>query len=95
MWQYPGFEILLARIGDALPHGLWEQTIQIIEGDEVRQPTRALECLAEMAGIDVGYILVGMVLQELVVSDGAAQTTEHPELAEVQIGNVGAIILSR
>ena len=84
------FRKLLARIGNALSHGLREQ---IVEGGEVLQSARTFECFEEMPEVDFDDILVGMMLQKLVTGCGTAHATEYPQLAEMQIRNVGAIIL--
>ena len=52
-----------------------------------------LERLEEMARIDVGDILVGMILEKFLTGFRTAQAAQHAELAIVDVGDSGAVIL--
>ena len=79
------------RIGDLPRHGGCEQAV---ERSDVLEPARALERLEEMARLDVGDILVGVILEEFLPGDGAAQAAQHAELAIVDVGDSGAVVLT-
>ena len=44
--------------------------------------------------IDVGHILVGVILEEFLPGDRTAQAAQHAELAIVEIGDSGAVVLT-
>ena len=53
-----------------------------------------LRALKKMTRLDVGHPLVGMELEELMSGGGTAQTAQHAELAIMDIGDSGAIVLT-
>lgn len=85
------FAALGKRICDMLFHGTGEQ---VIERSDVLKTSPAFERLEKMARFDVGHILVGVVLEEFLPGDRTAQATQHAELATVEIGDSGAVVLT-
>jgi len=44
--------------------------------------------------IDIDDILIGMMLEKLMACGGATQAAEHAELAVMNIGDAGAVVLA-
>ncbi len=67
---------------------------QVVEGGDVGKSARTLECLEEVAGINVGDILVGVMLEELLASGRSVEATQDAKLAVVEVGNARTIVAS-
>jgi len=65
-----------------------------VERSDVLEPALALERLEEMACSDVGDILVGVILEKLLTGFRTAQAAQHAELAIVDVGDSGAVVLT-
>jgi hypothetical protein len=71
-------------IGDALAHGLGGQAG---ERGDVGKSAWTLEGFEEVAGINVGDILVGVILEQLLAGGRSVQATQDAKQAVVNIGN--------
>ena len=79
-----------AGIGGAGGRGSGQQ---VVERVDVGESPWALQDLEAMARIDGGDVLVGVIQEELLAGDRTAQSVRHPELATVDVGGSGSVVL--
>ena len=71
----------------------WGTPTCVGEKWQEKTPTKGLSlCHEEVAGLDVGDVFIGVVLEELLAGGGTAQAAQHAELAIVDVGDSRAVV---